>query len=514
VDPWWSVAPRRFGKDRGMGHSHDHGHGGGPVPRASRQVRIILAVALAPLIIATAVGLVALWPGETDSVITAPQFLDDSTLEEATVQRVTIESCLAGSQIAPPESPRSEGEVRPGDCATVVAHVDTGPEAGDEIELSKMALGGIAPNLGVGDVIIVSRSYIAELNHPVYNYSDQKRQSPMLLLLVIFVAAVIGIARMRGFTALIGLVVTLGILVKFVLPAILEAQDPVLVALVGASASMIVIICLTHGFNARTATALLGTLVSLALTAGLASIFVSATRITGQYEDEVVTLALAGSKISVTGLLLAGIIIGALGVLNDVTVTQASAVWELHRANPRLGGLDLYLSVMRIGRDHIASVVDTLVLAYAGASLPLLVLFAVSPRSLGAVVNGEIVAVEVVRALVGSIGLVFSVPITTALAAAVLARSRSDLGIDGDNKIEVEGESESDPAGDPAVGLASSAVATPPTLRLRIAAARARRRAQDVAEERRTKRAEAKQDRDASWQPSKSERDFWKDADG
>lgn len=353
-----------------------------------------------------------------------------------------------------------------------------------------MVVGGISPDLREGDRINVARSDIESLPDAVYNYADLQRTGPLLLLAAIFVVVVIGIARLRGLSALVGLGVTLLILMRFILPSILEGNPPIAVALVGSSASMFVILYLTHGVSARTAAALLGTLVSLLLTAGLAAYFLSITRITGQSEDENVTLFLAGSRVTVTGLLLAGIIIGALGVLNDVTVTQASAVWELHRANPDLSGRQLYGSVMRIGRDHIASVVDTLVLAYAGASLPLLVLFSVVARPLGVVLNGEIIAVEILRTLVGSIGLVLSVPITTALAALVVSRSRAHHHA-GNSPDEVE----------PVVG-------DPP---LRVATRQAQARLALAAEHRRDRREARRQVKDDAWQPAKAERDFWGD---
>jgi uncharacterized membrane protein len=153
--------------------------------------------------------------------------------------------------------------------------------------------------------------------------------------------------------------------------------------------------------------------------------------------EEAAFLEVSQQQVNLHGLLLASIIIGTLGVLDDVTVTQASAVWELHRANPECGPRNLYRAGIRIGRDHIASTVNTLVLAYAGASLPLLILFSVSNRSLGQVLNTESVAGEVVRTLVGSIGLVASVPITTGLAALVVTAA-SARRPRGDEDFELE----------------------------------------------------------------------------
>ena len=193
-------------------------------------------------------------------------------------------------------------------------------------------------------------------------------------------------------------------------------------AVVGSCLIMFVVLYLTHGLSARTSTAVLGTLLSLALIGVLGAAFSAAARLTGLDDQTSNLIATLGTGVDARGLLLAGVIIGALGVLDDVTVTQTSAVWELRRANPQLGAGALFTAAMRIGRDHVASAVNTLVLAYAGASLPLLLLFTLSGRALGEVVTAQDVATEVVRTLVGSIGLVASVPITTALAALVASR--------------------------------------------------------------------------------------------
>jgi uncharacterized membrane protein len=186
---------------------------------------------------------------------------------------------------------------------------------------------------------------------------------------------------------------------------------------------MFVVLYLAHGFNGRTTIALLGTLGSLALTAVLAELFVGVTHLTGASSEEAVYVQVLNNRIQLSGLLLGGILIGSLGVLNDVTVTQASAVWEIHLANPSRRMVDLWRSGMRVGRDHIASVVYTLVLAYAGAALPLLLIFSVSRQTVGSILTSDVVAEELVRTLVGSVGLVASVPVTTALAAFVVTRA-------------------------------------------------------------------------------------------
>ncbi len=255
-------------------------------------------------------------------------------------------------------------------------------------------------------------------------FQDFARGRPMLLLTVLFAAAVLLLGRRRGLFSLAGLAFSLVLLVRFVLPAILEGHDPVAVAVVGAAAIMFVALYLAHGFNVRTTSAVVGTVASLLLIGVLSNLFVGATELTGLASEESGFLQALAGNVDLHGLLLGGIVIGSLGVLDDVTVTQASAVWELSLANTAYGFRQLYSAAIRIGRDHIASTVNTLVLAYAGASLPLLVLFTLSNRSLGDVLTGEVVAQEIVRTLVGSIGLVASVPITTALTAFVATRHR------------------------------------------------------------------------------------------
>lgn len=191
---------------------------------------------------------------------------------------------------------------------------------------------------------------------------------------------------------------------------------------------MLIALYMCHGLTARTSVAVIGTLISLLLIGLLGSLFIDWASLTGNTDDSTGLIHGLYPHIDMSGLLLAGVIIGSLGVLDDVTVTQTSAVWELHQADPTMGARKLYRAGIRIGRDHIASVVNTLVLAYAGAALPLLLLFSIAQSSVGTVANSELVAEEIVRTLVGSIGLVASVPVTTVLAALVVSADRTGLG--------------------------------------------------------------------------------------
>ncbi|HEX6220606.1 MAG TPA: YibE/F family protein, partial [Acidimicrobiia bacterium] len=253
-----------------------------------------------------------------------------------------------------------------------------------------------------------------------YQYAGQDRSGLLVVSTLVFAAAVIGLGRMRGVAALVGLVLSIAILLWFILPAIIGGADAVLVALVGGGAIAMVSLYLAHGYNPLTHVAALGAFSALALTTALSWLVVELANFSGLVSEESFFL-LAIPDLDLNGLLLAGIVLGAIGALDDVTVTQASAVWEVHGANPAMSSTELFDSGLRVGRDHIVSTVNTLLLAYAGASLPLLLFFTLSDQSLGFIASSEVVALEIVRTLVGSIGLVAAVPVTTWLSARVVA---------------------------------------------------------------------------------------------
>jgi len=249
-----------------------------------------------------------------------------------------------------------------------------------------------------------------------YRFADFQRRSVLLWLTVLFAVVVVWLGRWRGAAALGGLVASVGILLLFILPAILDGRNPVLVAVFGSAGIAFVALYLAHGVTRMTSVAVIGTMCALTLTAVLSAVVVGMSEFTGLVSEESSLLTLF-NDVDVRGLLLAGIVLGAAGAIDDVTVTQASAVWELKAANRDLTLGELFRRGLKIGRDHIASMVNTLLLAYAGAALPLMVLFVLSEQSLGTVANSEVVAVEIVRTLVGSIGLIAAVPFTTWLAA-------------------------------------------------------------------------------------------------
>lgn len=369
---------------------------------------VVAAVALAAL-----VGAVLLWPSAT-----RPDVADEiglgAEIVRADVTAVAEVACAGTREI--------DG-IR---CIEVGFLVTAGSSAGEEASF-QTSISEVSVDFSIGDPITLG--YQPD-NDPGFEYyfNDFQRRSPMLWLAGLFAVAVVALGRLQGVRALVALGITGVVMVGFMFPSILDGSSPTAVALVTAALIAIAALYLTHGVSEMVTVALLGTFAALGLTAVLAAVFASLARFSGFGTEDAFYLTIASADVDVRGLVLAGIIIGSLGVLDDVTVTQVSAVWQLHVANPTYGARRLYAAGVVIGRDHIASTVNTLVLAYAGASLPLLLLFTQGGRGLGDVAEGELVAVEIVRTLVGSIGLVAAVPLTTALAAVVVTRGSTRRG--------------------------------------------------------------------------------------
>jgi uncharacterized membrane protein len=354
------------------------------------------------------IGMVIWWPrGEAPVLDPGGSLLQYA---DATVTSVRTEVC-----------PGLEAAGALTDCDFVEAEVTSGPGEGDTALFTLFATDFARPDLSEGDAIVVLRNPNAPPEFR-YSYADFQRDPPLVLLAVIFVIAVIALGRWKGLRALVGIVISFGVILFFLLPSLLRDNPAVPVALVATIVIAFLALYLAHGVNITTTVALVGTLASLFVIAFLSLVFVELTRLTGLAAEEAQVLRVTAEALDLRGLLIAGIIVGALGVLDDVTVTQVSAVAELRRANPDLTRWELYTSAVRIGRDHIASTVNTLVLAYAGASLPLLLLFVQRDQPWARIGASEIVAIEIVRTLVGSIGLVLAVPVTTGLAAALLTR--------------------------------------------------------------------------------------------
>ncbi len=381
----------------------------------SRAGRTVLAL-LGVLVVAVLIGLAALWPSGRSSV----DALTIGTAERAEVQRVDREAC--------PQSRREP-------CQVISARLTSGPQTGTT---TTVTLPGTtdAPEVVSGDQIrLIANDLFSGAagvtptpGVEAYSFADFERRNPLYLLAAIFAIVVVALARWKGVRSLVGLALSLVLVTQFMVPAILEGSSPLLVALVGALAVMLVTISLSHGIGVTSMAAVIGAAASLFVTALLAVLFVELAKITGFSSEEAsllrgsTSVSEGGAGLSLEGLVLAGMVVGALGVLDDVTVSQASTVLAIHRANPVQGLRRVFASALSVGRDHLSATVNTLVLAYVGAALPILLIFENQDTTFGDALNRETVAGEVVAMLVGSIGLVLAVPLTTALAAWLLQR--------------------------------------------------------------------------------------------
>lgn len=249
-----------------------------------------------------------------------------------------------------------------------------------------------------------------------YSVIDFVRKDSLLWLFISFVIAILLISKKQGLGSLAGMVFSFLVILKYVLPQILAGHNPINIAIIGSTIIIPITFILSHGPNKKTLIAATSTIITLIITSILASVYIQAVKLTGFATEEANFLNIEYGNINFQGLLLAGIIISSLGILDDITISQSAIVSEIHKTNPKLTPLKIYQKAMSIGRDHIASTVNTLVLVYTGASLPLLLLFTTDSRPFMEVINYEIVADEIVRTLVGSIGLVLAVPITTLIA--------------------------------------------------------------------------------------------------
>jgi uncharacterized membrane protein len=357
---------------------------------------------------------VALWPrGRAPDLGIRPSRYAEATVTSVHHQRcdsVEVPGALSG-------------------CRKVGIHLTSGAAAGTTSTFTVLDTELEVPALHAGDHIVLLDAPSSPAQYR-YSFVDFQRGFPLVALTILFGFVVIAFGRKQGVRALVGLAASAAVLVLFIVPALLRGSPALLVALVGTVAVAYLALYLAHGFNPATTVALAGTLVSLGVIAVLSLAIAAQAHLTGLGDEAAQTLRITAGTLDLRGLLVAGVIVGALGVLDDVTVTQVSTVQALLRADPTIGRRELYREATHVGRDHIASTVNTLVLAYAGASLPLLLFFAEGTAPTGRILTGELVAVEIVRMLVGSIGLVLSVPVTTALAAAFLTPAHARIGHD------------------------------------------------------------------------------------
>jgi len=294
-----------------------------------------------------------------------------------------------------------------------------------EMDYGKRQVLSSAVYLQVGDAVLVNIGRRTDGILVVY-FVDFVRANWLLWLAAMFAATILIISRWKGLRSLLSMAFSLMVIIGYIIPHILAGEDPLRVSISGSIILLAVTLYLTYGWNLKTHAAVISMVIVLFLTGILAGVFVNFTRLSGSGDENALfLLQMLNTRINLRGLLLGGMIIGALGVLDDLVTTQASAVFELHHANQSLGFRGLFQSAMRIGQDHVAATVNTLVLAYAGASLPMLLMFSLGRGDYGYLINFEFVAEEIVRTLVGSLGLVAAVPLTTVIAILFALRADS-----------------------------------------------------------------------------------------
>jgi uncharacterized membrane protein len=369
--------------------------------------------------IATAVAVVSLWPNSADRQVTdsAANFAAPGvTFPSGQVTKVQP-ACPPIDESDPTAMP-DPGLGPPVDCGNVTVQVTSGPDKDHHTtvmvppEVSRSAL-------RPGDRVELVRTPPGQGQPVTYSYFGIDRHASLLWLAAAFAIIVIAVARLRGFMALLGLAFSALVITRYMLPALLNGEPGIWIALSGGSAIMFVVLYSTHGISLRTSTALAGTLAGIGIIAGVGRYAVDATRLTGIADESGGILSSFVGNLSFTGLLTCGLIIAGLGVLNDVTITQSSAVWELRGAAPEMPRRRIFTSAMRIGRDHIASTIYTVFFVYAGTAILVLLLLIIYDRPLLDLISSEDISEEIVRTLASGIGLVLAVPITTGIAAAV-----------------------------------------------------------------------------------------------
>jgi len=400
-----------------VGHSHSHVRRDdvSKVPVARGAVTVLM-VFLALCAVATAIGVVALWPdsGEVRKLQDKAQFAAPGvTFEKAQVVKVQ----------SPCPEDQQAGSSGSTTCGNVETTLTTGPEAG-AAEVVGVPPAVSKSGLAKGDTVRLVRVPGQTGEEAKYSFDEVVRLKPLWLLGALFVLVVALVARVRGLLALVSLAFGGVVLFRFMLPALLSGSDGLAVSLAGSAAIMFVVLYLAHGLSVRTSAALGGTLLGIGITAAVGVVAVHGAALSGFGTEDTALLSAFASSVSFQGLLMCALVVAGLGVLNDVTITQASAVWELREAGPELSRRTLFSSAMRIGRDHIASTIYTVVFAYAGSALAVLLLLSLYDRPVLDLLSVESIAEEIVRTLASGIGLVLAVPVTTAIAAVTVTGPR------------------------------------------------------------------------------------------
>lgn len=352
---------------------------------------------------------------------------------ETPVSEEEIVGYSTGTVVAQVSEIVEEGEVTLGEVTQPYQIVKAKPVDGEfegvpfQIEYGTHQIRNEMILLEPGDKIMLTISITTDGEVSGY-FTDFFRKDSLILLFGIFVLASVVISGWKGVRSLLGIILSLAVIVLIILPGIQEGKDPLAISIFGAFLFVSFSLYLIYGWTVKTHAAVLGSFIALSITGLLAFLFVNHARLTGYGDENMFYISqLTNNTLNVRSLLLAGVLIGTLGVLDDLVISQASAVFELYKNSPEKRFGELYKSAMRIGQDHIAATVNTLVLAYAGAALPMLLLFSFRNVDFAMAINLEFIAEEIVRTIVGSLGLFAAVPVTTALAAFIAVKYR-DMG--------------------------------------------------------------------------------------
>jgi uncharacterized membrane protein len=411
------VGSHRAAPDSG----HGHGQGDEPELEVALGPRIVLLAVLAAIALATVVGLVLLWPdgdAAADLKGSVGFAAEGVTFPEAVVDKV-LPAC-------PPSDPTQAPAETAAPCGQVTATVAEGADKGTRTSVDVPPEVSDA-GLEKGDRLELIRTPATDDQPATLAYFGIERSVSLWLVFGLFVVVVLAVARFRGLMALVGLGFAGVVVGFFALPALLTGEHAVAVALVASAAIMYVVLFTTHGFSIRTSAALGGTLVGMALTAGIGWWAIGSAHLTGVVDTSGQVLTSFAGDLWLQDLLVAAVVIAGLGILNDVTITQASAVWELRSASPGMSRPRLFASAMRIGRDHIASTIYTIVFAYTGTALTLLLAVSLYDRSWWQLLGTEEISEELVRAFTSSIGLVLAVPVTTVIAVLTVPGPRDSF---------------------------------------------------------------------------------------
>lgn len=388
--------------------------------------RIGLVTAIGTALVAMLIGLVLLWPSSATSEHTSEEFESTYALNhpqvEATVEKTDHSACQSEQTGLAFDTPPLIPEKEEVDCDRALVKITSGEDEGKMTQLVTYGNAG-DPELQPGDDIVLSKA-TDPTGSVSYAFADYQRSNSLLLWGVVIAIVIIAFAAWHGVRAIIGLGLSLGIVFSFLIPALIAGTNPLWVALAACTAIILLAVPLVHGVNWKSASAVGGSLTALAIAAFLAWAAIDSSQLQGYSSEDNLKLLLYMPNVSILGVLLCGFVVGALGSLADVAIAQASTITELHESDSAASPLELFLSAMRVGRDHIASMVYTLILTYTGAALPLLLLITAAERPAGQILSSDLVATELLRSGVGAMALTLAVPITTLIAAFTVPSRR------------------------------------------------------------------------------------------